>query len=128
MMSPMNTPGPTITVHGIRNCDTVRKACQWLDERGTAYRFHDFKKQGLPEALLDAWIARLGWEPLLNRQGLTWRRLDDARRAQVVDAASARALMLEQPSLVKRPVVAWDARATDLSVGFRPDDWAQRRP
>ena len=122
-----NNPTP-ITVHGIRNCDTVRKACQWLDAHGIAYRFHDFKTQGVPVADLDRWIARLGWEPLVNRQGLTWRRLDDATRERVTDAASARALLLAQPSLIKRPVVDWAADGSDASVGFRPADWAPRAP
>jgi Spx/MgsR family transcriptional regulator len=106
----------TITVHGIPNCDTVKKARAWLQERGIAYDFHDFKKLGLPPEKVDRWIAAAGWEALVNRKGTTWRQLDDASRAAVVDAASARALMQHNTSVVKRPVVEWgDGRIT---VGF----------
>lgn len=113
----------TITVYGIANCDTVKKARAWLAEHGVAYDFHDYKKHSVPAARLDAWMAALGWEPLVNRQGLTWRRLDDAARAAVVDRASARALLLREPSLVKRPLVEWaDGRVT---VGFDAQRWQQ---
>jgi Spx/MgsR family transcriptional regulator len=112
------------TVYGIPNCDTVKKARALLDGKHRAYVFHDFKKAGVPEARLDRWISSLGWEALLNRKGTTWRKLDEATRAGVTDAASARRLMIEQPSVIKRPVVEWDdGRAT---VGFEPADWAAR--
>ncbi|WP_338414163.1 ArsC family reductase [uncultured Sphaerotilus sp.] len=108
-----------LTLYGIPNCDTVKKARAWLVERGVAVTFHDFKKQGVPATALDAWIAQVGWETLLNRSGTTWRKLDDATRAAVTDAASARALMLAQASVIKRPVVQWpDGRHT---VGFSPE-------
>lgn len=110
----------TITLYGIPNCDTVKRARAWLADRGIDVAFHDFKKQGVPEDGLDAWIAAVGWETLLNRKGTTWRRLDDATRAAVTDAASARALMLAQPSVIKRPVVAWGSVTT---VGFDPAAW-----
>lgn len=110
-----------IEMYGIPNCTTVKKARAWLDERGIAYRFHDFKKDGLPVARLDAWLAALGWEALLNRRGTTWRQLDEATRAAVVDAASARALMLVRPSVIRRPVVEWSSER--ITVGFDPDDW-----
>lgn len=111
----------TTTVYGIANCDTVKKARAWFAERGVAYHFHDYKKSGVPAARLEAWIDALGWEPLVNRQGLTWRRLDDATRAALVDRASARALLLREPSLVKRPLVEWpDGRVT---VGFDAARW-----
>ena len=116
---------PTLTVYGLTQCDTVKRARAWLDAHGVAYRFNDFKKGGVPPARLDAWIAALGWEALLNRRGTTWRRLSEGERAAVVDAASARALLLAQPSLVKRPVVEWRRGAP--SVGFDADGWAQRR-
>jgi Spx/MgsR family transcriptional regulator len=113
-----------ITLYGILNCDTVKKARAWLAQAGREARFVDFKRGGVPEDRLDAWIAALGWEPLLNRKGTTWRQLDEAQRASVVDAASARQLMLAQTSVVKRPVVEWADGA--ISVGFDADDWARR--
>ncbi|MEX8496095.1 ArsC family reductase [Sphaerotilus sp.] len=113
-----------LTLYGIPNCDTVKKARAWLAEHAVAVTFHDFKKQGVPEAALDSWIAQLGWETLLNRSGTTWRRLDDATRAAVTDAASARTLMLAQTSVIKRPVVQWPDGS--LTVGFRPERFSQR--
>ena len=108
-----------ITLHGIPNCTTVKKARAWLEEHGRPYAFHDFKKLGVPEAALDQWIATLGWEPLVNRSGTTWRGLDDAAKAAITDAASARALMLAQPSVIKRPVVQWGQAARQrLTVGY----------
>jgi arsenate reductase (glutaredoxin) len=112
-----------ITLYGIPNCDTVKKARAWLDAQGLAYGFHDFKKTGVPAERLDRWMQQLGWEKLLNRQGTTWRKLDAAEQAEVKDAASARALMLLQPSVIKRPVVEWDL---DTTVGLFPDDWELR--
>jgi arsenate reductase len=109
-------------LYGIVNCDTVKRARAWLAQQGAAYAFHDFKKLGVPSAALDAWIAAVGWQPLLNRQGTTWRELDGATQQSVVDAASARALMLEQPSVIKRPVVEWPGGA--VSVGFDAERWA----
>ncbi|EGJ10663.1 MULTISPECIES: ArsC family reductase [Rubrivivax] len=109
-------------VYGIPNCDTVKRARAWLAEQGHDYRFHDFKKAGVPDTRLDAWIAALGWEPLVNRQGTTWRKLDETVRAGVVDAASARALMLAQASVIKRPVVEWDDGR--ITVGFDAARWA----
>ncbi len=114
----------SLTVYGIPNCDTVKRARAWLAEQGVEFRFHDFKKQGLPAERLDAWLDALGWEALLNRKGTTWRKLDEATRAAVVDAASARALMLTHASLIKRPVVEWADAA--VSVGFAPNDWLPR--
>lgn len=114
-----------ITLHGIPNCDTVKKARAWLDANGREHHFHDFKKQGVPEAALDAWLASAGWETLVNRKGTTWRQLDEATRAAVVDAASARPLLLAQPSLIKRPVVQWSDGA--ITVGFDAAGWASRR-
>lgn len=112
------------TVFGIPNCDTVKKARAWLAGRGADYVFHDFKKQGVPEAALDAWLAAAGWEALVNRRGTTWRGLDEATRAAVTGAASARAVLLANPSLIKRPVVAWDDG--EITVGFDAADWARR--
>jgi arsenate reductase len=109
-----------VVLYGIPNCDTVKKARAWLGEHGVAYQFHDFKKQGVPPERVDTWIAQLGWEKLVNRQGTTWRKLDPAVQGAVKDAASAKSLMLAQPSVIKRPVVEWGTRTT---VGFDPAIW-----
>jgi Spx/MgsR family transcriptional regulator len=110
------------TLYGITNCDTVKRARAWLDEHGIAYRFHDFKKEGVPESELDQWLRELGWEALVNRRGTTWRRLDEATRGSVVDTASARAALLANPSLIKRPVVNWGPRA-GVTTGFDAAEW-----
>ncbi len=109
-------------LYGIPSCDTVKRARAWLLARGVVHRFHDFKKSGVPPARLDAWIAAVGWEALVNRQGTTWKKLDEAARAAVVDAASARALMLAAPSAIKRPVVEWPQGR--ICVGFDPARFA----
>lgn len=114
-------------VYGIPNCDTVKKARAWLTEQGVDHTFHDYKKQGVPAERLAAWVAAVGWEPLVNRQGTTWRKLDEATKASVVDAASAQALMLAQASVIKRPVIERDGAV--VSVGFdtkRLEDLAKR--
>jgi Spx/MgsR family transcriptional regulator len=112
-----------IKVYGIPNCDTVKKARAWLAEQGVAHEFHDFKKQGVPEDRLDAWLAAAGWERLLNRRGPTWRKLPPEVQAGVTDAASARPVMIAHSSVIKRPVVEWgDA----ITAGFDADDWAAR--
>jgi Spx/MgsR family transcriptional regulator len=116
---------PAATLYGIANCDTVKRARAWLAEHGRACTFHDYQKAGVPQDKLDAWIARLGWEPLVNRQGTTWRKLDAAARASVTDAHGAKALMLRQPSVIKRPVVEWADGS--VTVGFDAADWAGRR-
>ncbi len=115
-----------ITLFGIPNCDTVKKARTWLIDHGVEYQFHDFKKQGVPEVPLDTWLHATGWETLLNRKGTTWRTLDDGVKAAVTDAQSARAVMLAHPSTIKRPVVQWDGGG--VSVGFTPESFAGRLP
>ena len=113
----------TTTLYGIPNCDTVKKARTWLADNGHDFIFHDFKKQGLSRELVDGWLEQLGWETLVNRKGMTWRKLSDERKAQIVDKASAAELMLENPSVIKRPVL----EAEDgLLVGFRPELYAAR--
>lgn len=111
----------TLILYGIPNCDTVRRARAWLGAQGLEHQFHDFKKQGVPEKQLDLWIKTLGWEPLVNTRGTTWRKLDEATRAGVTDAASARTLMLAQPSVIKRPVAQWADGG--VSVGFDEASW-----
>ncbi|MFT3815504.1 MAG: ArsC family reductase [Acidovorax sp.] len=112
----------TIILYGIPNCDTVKKARAWLAGRGVDYQFHDFKKQGVPADRLPGWMAAVGWDKLVNRQGTTWRKLDAAAQAAVTDAASAAALMQTQPSVIKRPVVEWAGGA--VTVGFDAERWA----
>lgn len=111
------------TIYGIPNCDTVRKARAWLTAQGVKHQFHDFKKQGVPEAALDHWLKAVGWESLLNRKGTTWRKLDEATREAAEDEAGARALMLAQPSVIRRPVVAWP---DGITVGFDAAAWQRR--
>lgn len=110
----------TITIYGIRNCDTVKKARAWLDARGVAYRFHDYKTAGIARDRLGRWCRELGWETLLNRAGTTFRKLPDADR-QGLDAQKAIHLMLAQPSLIRRPVMESGAQ---LLVGFKPEAYA----
>lgn len=113
----------TITVYGIANCDTVRKARTWLTAQGIDHRFHDFSKQGVPAERLDRWMAAAGWEALVNRRGTTWRKLDSATQAGVTGAAAASALMQQQPSVIKRPVVEW---GDEVTVGFDEERWSAR--
>lgn len=108
------------TLYGIKNCDTVKKARAWLDAAGAAYVFHDYKTAGVPEHKLRGWVDQLGWEPLLNRAGTTFRQFPEAEKAGL-DAGRAIALMLAHPSAIKRPVVE---RNDLLLVGFKPGDWA----
>jgi Spx/MgsR family transcriptional regulator len=113
-----------ISLYGIPNCDTVKKARTWLDQHSVTYQFFDFKKQGVPKQRLTDWVEGLGWEPLVNTRGTTWRKLDEATRAAANDAPGAIALMLAQPSVIKRPVVEWADGS--VSVGFNDIEWRQR--
>jgi arsenate reductase len=110
-----------ITVYGLKNCDTCRKAMKWLAAEGLEARLHDVRADGLDGATLDKWIAALGWEALLNRRGTTWRKLPESDTAGV-DECKARALMLEHPALIKRPV--FDKAGTYV-LGFNADQQAQ---
>ena len=103
-------------VYGITNCDTVKRALAWLEDRGVEHGFHDFKRNGVPQERLDDWIARLGWEAVINRKGTTWRKLDEGAKAAVIDARSACQAMVEHSSLIKRPVVEWPDG--EITVGF----------
>ena len=111
----------TITVYGIPNCDSVKKARVWLTDHGVDYVFHDFKKQGVPPEAVDFWLKHVSWDMLVNRKGTTWRKLDPGLQASVVDNASARAVMLEHASVIKRPVVVKDQT---VIVGVNPEAWA----
>lgn len=111
----------TVQIYGIANCDTMKKARVWLDQHGVAYRFHNYKTDGIDEVTLRRWVDQVGWEPLLNRAGTTFRKLDDADR-QDLDADKAIRLMQAQPSLIKRPVLDRDGQ---LTVGFKPERYAE---
>jgi len=112
----------TITLHGIKACDTMHKARAWLEEHGVAYGFHDYKVAGAPPALLARWASKVGWEVLLNRAGTTFRKLPDADKTGL-DEAKAIALMTAQPSMIKRPVLDVDG---ELIVGFKPEIYAAK--
>ena len=111
----------TVVLHGIRACDTMKKARAWLDGHGVAYAFHDYKAAGIDPGTLRRWAAEVGWETLLNRAGTTFRNLPEPDR-QDLDEARAIALMTAQPSMIKRPVLDVDGR---LTVGFRPERYAE---
>jgi len=107
-----------ITIYGIKNCDTMKKARAWLDKRGVAYAFHDYKTAGIERERLEQWEKKVGWETLLNRAGTTFRKLPDKDKA-ALSAKKAMALMLAQPSMIKRPVL--DLGGGKLLVGFQPE-------
>jgi arsenate reductase len=106
-----------VAVYGIKNCDTMKKARAWLEAHGVAYAFHDYKTEGVTREKLEAWAKKAGWEVLLNRAGTTFKKLPDADRADVTEK-KAIALMLAQPSMIKRPVVE---KGATLLVGFKPE-------
>ncbi len=110
-----------ITIYGIKNCDTMKKARVWLDSHGVAYSFHDYKAEGIDKARLQRWAKEVGWETLLNRAGTTFRKLDDAAK-EGLNESKAIALMLEQPSMIKRPVLDLGGK---LVVGFKPEIYAK---
>ena len=111
----------TPTIYGIKNCDTMKKARAWLDSHGVTYNFHDYKSEGIAKEKLKAWSDELGWETLLNRSGTTFRNLPEAAKARLTEA-KAIALMIEQPSMIKRPVLE---AAGKLLVGFKPESYAE---
>ena len=112
----------TVTIYGIKACDTMKKARAWLDDKGVAYAFHDYKAEGITSQALQGWAGKVGWELLLNRAGTTFRKLPDADKAEI-DQAKAIALMTAQPSMIKRPVLDVDG---ELLVGFKPEQYAAR--
>ena len=111
----------SVTIYGIKNCDTMKKARTWLDDHGVAYVFHDYKAQGIDKTALERWAKDASWEILLNRAGTTFRKLPERERENVTEK-KAIALMLEQPSMIKRPVLDVDGK---LIVGFKPEVYAK---
>jgi len=111
-----------ITAYGIPNCNTVKKAVTWLKDQDLPYTFHDFKKQGVTAAQLNGWCAVFGWEKVLNKKGTTWRKLSADEQFAVKDQASAVAVMLANPSSIKRPVIERDGKA--LLIGFQEEEYA----
>ncbi|OJS99929.1 ArsC family reductase [Marinobacter nauticus] len=107
-------------LYGIKNCDTVKKARKWLDDNGIAYEFQDFKKDGLTSEKLSQWEQAIGWETLINKRGTTWRKLPDELR-DTINAQNAHQIMLENTSIIKRPVVE---RGDEVTVGFNADEWS----
>jgi arsenate reductase len=110
-------------LYGIPNCNTVKKARTWLAERNVEFQFHDFRKDGIDNHLLDNWLAQQPWEKLVNRAGMTWRGLSDDAKAAIQDSTSARTLMLEKPAVIKRPVLVADGKI--LSLGFDETSYAR---
>ena len=110
-----------VTIYGIKNCDTIKKARAWLDKKGVAYDFHDYKSAGIESGRLEGWAAKVGWETLLNRAGTTFRKLPDKDKEDLTEK-KAIALMLDQPSMIKRPVLNVSGK---LLVGFKPEQYAE---
>ena len=110
----------SVALYGIKNCDTMKKARAWLDTQGVAYAFHDYKTEGVARAALEAWVKALGWEVVLNRAGTTFRALPDADKAQLTERRAV-ALMLAQPSMIKRPMLDLGGRYV---AGFKPEAYA----
>jgi arsenate reductase (glutaredoxin) len=113
-----------ITIYGIKNCDTMKKARTFLDKKGVAYDFHDYKTQGIARAKLEGWVKKAGWETLLNRAGTTFKKLPDEDKSGLSEK-KAIALMLAQPSMIKRPVLELDGGK--ILVGFKPEEYAGLR-
>src|SRR5690349_10675059 len=112
----------SITIYGIKNCDTMKKARALLDKKGVAYDFHDYKTKGIDKASLEAWVRKAGWESLLNRAGTTFRKLPDKDKAGI-NEKKAIALMLAQPSMIRRPVL--ELGGGKILVGFKPEEYAK---
>lgn len=108
-------------LYGIPNCGTVKKARTWLETHGVTYEFHDFKKQGVTHAMLSGWLKQIGWQKLLKKTGPTWGKLPDEVKASIKDDASALKLMLEQPNVIKRPVLERNGKV--LATGFNEKDY-----
>jgi len=111
-----------ITMFGIKNCDTIKKARKWLEAEGIEYQFHDYKKEGLSSEMLNAWVTDLGWEALVNKRGTTWRKLPDDTK-ESMDEAAAIQVMLENASIIKRPLLVDDSKNTLL--GFKAEEYQE---
>lgn len=107
------------TVYAISNCDTVRKARTWLAEHEVDYRFHDYKKQGIDRNMIDHWLTQKPWDELVNRAGITWKKLPDAEKP--TDAEGAITLMLEKPSVIRRPLI--ESNGQIIALGFKADNY-----
>ncbi|HEM7143437.1 TPA: ArsC family reductase [Providencia stuartii] len=117
-----STSSPYI-MYGIKNCDTIKKARRYLEDNGINYQFHDYRVEGIDDALLSTFIAQLGWEVLVNKRGTTWRKLSDAEKNAVVDAESAKKVLLAEPAMIKRPILA--SADNRYLVGFSADEYQQ---
>ncbi|HGJ5872449.1 MULTISPECIES: ArsC family reductase [Arsenophonus] len=108
-------------LYGIKNCDTIKKARQWLDNHHIIYQFHDYRTDGISIELLEIFIQHLGWEALINKRGMTWKKLSDEQKANIIDVASAKELMLKYPAIIKRPLLT----TTDnhYLLGFSIDEY-----
>jgi len=111
-----------LTIYGIKNCDTMKKAFKWLADAGIDYHFHDYKKEGVPADKLDTWLDELGWEAVINRRGTTWRKLDESTR-EAMDNTTAKAVILDNPSIIKRPLLD---TGSERVLGFKADDYEAR--
>lgn len=109
------------TLYGIKNCDTIKKARKWLEENGVDYKFHDLRSEGIDAASIDSWIEQAGWETVLNRRGTTWRKLDSSVQENT-DSSNVTALLLEQPAMIKRPIL--DNKGT-ITIGFKADSYRE---
>ena len=106
-------------IHGIKNCDTMKKAMTWLDNNGISYHFHDYKKEGVPEQRLRQWLEALSWEIVINKRGTTWRKLDTATKESMT-TEKAITVAMDNPSIIKRPILQSD---TIITAGFNADEW-----
>ncbi|OTA18887.1 arsenate reductase [Xenorhabdus beddingii] len=121
------------TLYGIKNCDTIKKARRWLEDQEIPYQFHDYRADGLSSELLQSFIEPIGWEPLLNTRGTTWRKLSDEQKAAINNAEAAQALMLEQPSIIKRPLLISNRLISKTAasaiekylIGFKAEQYQQ---
>jgi arsenate reductase len=111
-----------IKVYGITNCDTIKKARAWLESHGVQYEFHDFKKQGITQEKLKQWCAKFGWEKVLNKSGMMWRKTSEEEKAKVVDETTAIQFMIQVPNSIKRPVVEYDG---EILLGFDEEEFAK---